>query len=151
MVGILREADLEPVASVTKKHGFSEQTIYTLHQRFSSMNAEEVKRLRQLEQEHSRLKSSWPSVSLSLKEARRSPQIFGAYTRQTPAGAFAFRRGRSRPRRVRYSPWPVQRSVTCRAGCFGMRLLLLWLCRLRPITVTAIVELRCSWSARTTQ
>ena len=29
MVSILREADREPVAQVAKKHGISEQTIYT--------------------------------------------------------------------------------------------------------------------------
>ncbi len=46
MVGILRESDREPVAQVAKKHGISEQTIYTWRQRFSGMNADEVKRLR---------------------------------------------------------------------------------------------------------
>ncbi len=56
MVGILREADREPVAQVAKKHGISEQTIYTWRQCFSGMNADEVKCLRQLEQENSRLK-----------------------------------------------------------------------------------------------
>ena len=56
MVGILREADREPVAQVAKKHGISVQTVYTWRQRFSGMNADEVKCLRQLEQENSRLK-----------------------------------------------------------------------------------------------
>jgi len=56
MVGILREADRDPVTQVAKKHGISEQTIYTWRQRFSGMNADEVKRLRQLEHENSRLK-----------------------------------------------------------------------------------------------
>lgn len=51
MVGILREADREPVAQIAKKHGISEQTIYTWRQRFSGMSADEVKRLRQLEHE----------------------------------------------------------------------------------------------------
>ena len=35
MVGILREADREPVAHVAKKYGISEQTIYTWRQLFS--------------------------------------------------------------------------------------------------------------------
>jgi putative transposase len=56
MVGIMREADREPVAQVAKKHGISEQTIYTWRQRFGGMSADEVKRLRQLEQENARLK-----------------------------------------------------------------------------------------------
>lgn len=56
MVGILREADREPVALVAKRHGVSEQTLYTWRKRFGAMSADEVKRLRQLEQENARLK-----------------------------------------------------------------------------------------------
>ena len=53
---ILREADRDPVAQMAKRHGISEQTIYTWRQRFSGMNADDVKKLRQLEQENVRLK-----------------------------------------------------------------------------------------------
>ena len=56
MVGILREADREPVAQVAKKHGISEQTIYTWRKRYGVMDADEVKRLRQMEQENAQLK-----------------------------------------------------------------------------------------------
>ena len=56
MVGILREADRNPVAQVAKKHGLSEQTIYTWRQRFAGLSADVVKRLRLLEQENTRLK-----------------------------------------------------------------------------------------------
>lgn len=56
MVGILREADRDPVPQVAKRHGVSEQTIYTWRQRFSGMNADDVKKLRQLEQENAKLK-----------------------------------------------------------------------------------------------
>jgi len=56
MVGILREADRSPVAQVAKKHGISEQTIYTWRKRFAGMSADDVKRLRLLEQENTRLK-----------------------------------------------------------------------------------------------
>lgn len=55
-MGILREADRSPVAQVAKKHGISEQTIYTLRQRFVGMSADDVRRLRLLEQENTRLK-----------------------------------------------------------------------------------------------
>ena len=48
MVKILHDADKTPVAEVSKKHGVSEQTIYTWGKRFGAMNADEVKRLRQL-------------------------------------------------------------------------------------------------------
>lgn len=56
MVAILREADKGTVADVAKKHGVSEQTIYTWRKRFGQMDANEVKRLRTLEQENARLK-----------------------------------------------------------------------------------------------
>ena len=56
MVGILREADKDPVTQVAKRHGVSEQTIYRWRQRFSGMNADDVNRLRQVEQENTRLK-----------------------------------------------------------------------------------------------
>lgn len=56
MVAMLREADKGTVADVAKKHGVSEQTIYTWRKRFGAMDANEVKRLRTLEQENARLK-----------------------------------------------------------------------------------------------
>ncbi len=49
VVAILREADKSPVAEIAKKQGISEQMIYSWRQRFGAMNADEVKRLRQLE------------------------------------------------------------------------------------------------------
>ena len=56
MVTILREADEKPVPEVAKKHGVSAQTIYAWRKHFGSLEATDVKRLRQLEQENSRLK-----------------------------------------------------------------------------------------------
>ena len=56
MVRILREADKSPVAQVAKKHGISEQTIYLWRKRFGKLEAVDVKRLRQLEQENAKLK-----------------------------------------------------------------------------------------------
>lgn len=56
MMGILLEADRSPVAQVAKKHGISAQTIYTWRQHFAGMSADDVKRLRLLEQENTRLK-----------------------------------------------------------------------------------------------
>ena len=56
MVAIVREADREPVPAVAKRHGVSEQTIYTWRKRFSSFQASDVRRLRQLEAENARLK-----------------------------------------------------------------------------------------------
>ncbi len=56
IVNILREADKNPVARVSKKHGISEQTIYAWRKRFGTLEAVDVKRLRQLEQENAKLK-----------------------------------------------------------------------------------------------
>ena len=56
MVAILREADREPVAGVAKRHGISEQTLYIWKKRFGSFQADDVRRLKQLESENARLK-----------------------------------------------------------------------------------------------
>jgi putative transposase len=56
IVTMLREADRGSVAEVAKKHGISEQSIYTWRKRFGSLEAADLKRLRQLEQENARLK-----------------------------------------------------------------------------------------------
>jgi putative transposase len=56
MVAIIREADREQVAAVAKRHGVSEQTIYTWRKRFGAFEANDVRRLRQLEAENARLK-----------------------------------------------------------------------------------------------
>jgi putative transposase len=56
MVAILREADREPVAGVAKRHGVSEQAIYTWRKRFGGFEANDVRRLKQLEVENARLK-----------------------------------------------------------------------------------------------
>ena len=56
MVAIMREADRDPVSAVAKRHGISEQTIYTWRKRFGGLQANDVKRLRHLEAENARLK-----------------------------------------------------------------------------------------------
>lgn len=56
MVGIIREADRDPIGEVAKRQGVSEQTIYTWRKRFGELRSEDVRRLRQLEAENARLK-----------------------------------------------------------------------------------------------
>jgi putative transposase len=56
MVKILREADRSAVGDVAKKHGVSEQTIYTWRKRYGQLEPADVRRLRQVEQENGRLK-----------------------------------------------------------------------------------------------
>jgi putative transposase len=56
MVGIIREADRDPVPEVAKRHWISEQTIYTWRKRVGEVRSEDVRRPRQLEAENARLK-----------------------------------------------------------------------------------------------
>ena len=56
MVAILREADRTTVAEAAKKNKVSEPTIYAWRKHFGQMDAVDVKRLRALETENSRLK-----------------------------------------------------------------------------------------------
>lgn len=66
IVTILREADKGPIGEVAKRHGVSEQSIYTWRKRFGAMDANEVKRLRELEQENARLKKLLAERDLEL-------------------------------------------------------------------------------------
>ncbi len=51
IVRILREADAESVEEVARRHGISEQTIYTWRERYGDVEAANLRRLRQLEKE----------------------------------------------------------------------------------------------------
>ena len=66
IVTILREADKGPIGEVAKKHGVSEKSIYTWRKRLGAMDANEVKRLRELEQENARLKKLLAERDLEL-------------------------------------------------------------------------------------
>jgi putative transposase len=56
IVRILRETDQDTVASVAKRNGVSEASIYIWQKRFSAMAVDDVKRLKTLESENVRLK-----------------------------------------------------------------------------------------------
>ena len=56
MVAILREADRSKVAEVARKHKISEQTIYIWRQKFGALEPADVKRLKTLEVENTKLK-----------------------------------------------------------------------------------------------
>jgi putative transposase len=66
MVRILREADAEPVPTVAKRHGVSEQTIYTWRKRYGALEVADVRRLRELEAENARLKKMVAERELEL-------------------------------------------------------------------------------------
>jgi putative transposase len=56
MVAIVREADRDAVEVVAKRHRITGQTIYAWKKKFGAFDANEVRRLKQLEQENARLK-----------------------------------------------------------------------------------------------
>jgi putative transposase len=56
IVRILREADREPVCEVAKRHGVSQQSIYSWRKRFGEFGVDEVRRLKEVEAENSRLR-----------------------------------------------------------------------------------------------
>ena len=56
VVAMLREADRDGVPTVAKRRGVSEQTTYTWKKRFGTFQPDDVRRLKQLEQENARLK-----------------------------------------------------------------------------------------------
>ena len=61
----LRQAEVgTPVVEVIRKMGISEQTFYRWKQRYSGMGPSELRRLRQLEEENSRLKRMVADLSL---------------------------------------------------------------------------------------
>ncbi len=67
MVRILREADQAPMPEVAKRHGVSEQTLYTWRKRYGKLEAVDVRRLRQLEQENGKLKKLLAERDLELE------------------------------------------------------------------------------------
>ena len=56
IVRILRETDKDMVVEVARRHGVSEASIYAWRKRFGGMETDDVKRLRALEAENTRLR-----------------------------------------------------------------------------------------------
>jgi putative transposase len=114
MVAIIREADREPVAVVAKRHGISEQTIYTWRKRFGSIEANDVHRLKQLEVKVARLKKLVAERDLEIevmKEvAAKSWWLAGGKWRM--AGSVVSRYGGP----ARCSRWRDRRRATAAAS-----------------------------------
>ena len=66
MVAVLREADRTTVADAAKKYKVSEPTIYAWRKHFGQMDAVDVKRLKTLEVENSRLKKLLAESALDI-------------------------------------------------------------------------------------
>lgn len=56
MVRIVRESDSAGVPATAKKHAVSEQTLYLWRKKFGTLEASDVRRLKELEIENGRLK-----------------------------------------------------------------------------------------------
>ena len=70
MVAILREADAGSVAVVAKKHKVSEQTLYNWRRHFGELEPADIKRLRSLEVENSKLKRRLAERDLEVANER---------------------------------------------------------------------------------
>jgi putative transposase len=58
-----RESGLS-VAELCRKHGISEQTFHNWKKKYAGMTLDELKRLKELEQENARLKRMYSNLSL---------------------------------------------------------------------------------------
>lgn len=68
MVRILREATAESVPKVAKRHGVSGQTIYSWRKRYGTLDVADVRRLRELEAENTRLKKIVVSTAMRRRQ-----------------------------------------------------------------------------------
>ncbi|RTL29899.1 MAG: IS3 family transposase [Burkholderiales bacterium] len=96
MVAILREADRATVAEAAKKHKVSEPTIYAWRKHFGQLEVADVKRLKALELENSRLKKLLAEAALDnaiLKEIN-AKKLVSPLARRAQV-AFARERGLS--------------------------------------------------------
>ena len=67
MVTVLREAERTTVAEAAKRHKVSEPAIYAWRKHFGQMAPVDVKRLKALEQENSRLKKLLAEAALDIE------------------------------------------------------------------------------------
>lgn len=68
IIGILKEAEAGiSVADLSRKHGISDNTIYTWKARFGGLTVSEAKRMRFLEDENGRLKRIVANQALDLE------------------------------------------------------------------------------------
>ena len=66
MVAVLRDADRTTVADAAKKHKVSDATIYAWRKHFGQMDANDVKRLKALKLENTRLKKLLAEAALDI-------------------------------------------------------------------------------------
>lgn len=65
IVAILKEADAGiPVKEICRKHGISDATFYNWKSKYGGMQASDLKRMKEMEQELSQLKRMYADVAL---------------------------------------------------------------------------------------
>lgn len=68
---ILREFDQgKSVEEITREYGVSRASLYKWRQRYGGMDASELKRVKELEEENARLKRMYANLALELDTAR---------------------------------------------------------------------------------
>ena len=68
IIGVLKEAEAgAQVSELCRRHGISEATFYTWRSKYGGLEISEMRRLRQLEEEHRRLKSIVADQALDLR------------------------------------------------------------------------------------
>ncbi len=68
---ILKEFDLgKDVATINREYGVSKATFYKWRQRYGGMDASELKKIKQLEEENAKLKRMYADLALELDMAK---------------------------------------------------------------------------------
>ncbi len=71
IAGILKEFDNGKSAEeITREYGVSRATLYKWRQRYGGMDASELKRIKELEDENSRLKRMYANLAMELDVAK---------------------------------------------------------------------------------
>ena len=93
IVRILREADRDSVVDVAKRHGVSEASIYAWRKRFGEMVSSDVKRLKTLESENTRLKKLVAERDLEIEVMKEIAAKNGERTGSPGTNPFCNRKG----------------------------------------------------------
>ena len=71
IAGILKEFDNGKSADeINREHGVSKASLYKWRQRYGGMEATELKRIKELEEENSRLKRMYANLAMELDTAK---------------------------------------------------------------------------------
>lgn len=71
IAGILKEFDNgQSAEEITREHGVSKASLYKWRQRYGGMEATELKRIKELEEENARLKRMYANLAMDLDVAK---------------------------------------------------------------------------------